>query len=1530
MRRILLTLLIAISSVLAIQAQGDVTGGATVVRAEYFFDSDPGYGNATIINNVTEGDNELSLNVEDLSPGAHMLYVRSQASSGVWSSTQSHPLLLVRQRPAEAVRVEYFYDTDPGYGNGVSVGNLTDGDNTLVVSVAGLAYGVHHLCLRAQDNTGVWSQVATYSVFVTSPTTANAVRIEYFFDTDPGFGQATPITPSQDEEATYALSLDNLSMGAHMLYLRVQDNHGRWSAVQKHPIYVLSNLPDVVAVEYFYDDNDPGEGQATAVPLPSVKMDPFAFEANTAGLAPGEHHLMVRLKKNNGFWTIFDAATFTVEGPAEPEPYAAFSDDNTELTFYYDTKKEERSGMGVGPFSPSISGSWGNKTSSITTVVFDESFAGYTSLTSTSYWFSQCKKLTTIVGMENLNTSGVTKMDNMFLNCEALTSLDLSSLNTSEVTRMDGMIRGCTSLTEVNLSNFNTEKVESTNSMFYGCNSLKTIDLSSFATPKLSNTGYMFFDCTELTTIYASEEWTVEKVTESSLMFSSCNKLVGGMGTVFSNDYTGKLYARIDGGLSNPGYFTDKNAPVITNPEHYAVLSDNNTVLTFYYDDQKEQRNGMGIGPFVYSYDRSWNDQRESITKVVFDSSFANDTTVTTTAYWFDTFINLSQIEDIENLKTDNVTDMSWMFYNCSSLASLDVSGFNTANVTDMRFMFCHCSGLTSLDLSGFNTANVTDMTSMFYECSNLTNLELSGFNTANVMDMTCMFYECSSLTSLDVSNFNTANVMDMRSMFSGCKSLTSLDVSGFNTANVTNMSYMFYGCSSLTSIDVSRFNTANVTNMYGMFYYCSSLASLDVSGFNTANVTDMCIMFFNCLSLISLDVTGFNTGNVTTMGGMFNGCSSLTSLDVSGFNTANVKFMSNMFKGCSSLTSLDVSGFNTVNVTDMSDMFSDCSELTTIYAGSEWNTDAVTDSGNMFNNCTKLVGGKGTTYDADHVDAAYAHIDGGPSNPGYLSDKNAPVITNPEGYAVLSDNNTVLTFYYDDQKEQRNGMGIGPFLGYDARGWHDQRESITNVVFDASFANDTTLTSTAHWFYDCRNLTTITGIGNLRTDNVTDMRYMFRYCTNLTELDVSGFNTENVVSMRGLFSHCSSLTNLDVSGFRTDNVTDMMDMFDDCSKLTSIDVSHFNTEKVTTLSVMFQMCSSLTSLDLSNFNTSNVTNTQGMFYGCSDLVSLNVRTFDMSKVNNAEKNMFIGCSSLASIIAGNANIPAEEYAQIQNPNLLVYVNNASLAPQGVQNVVVNGVAQEIVLTDVESGNNNFFVPQSFTAGKVSYTRNFTQQTQPNVSRGWESISLPFNVQNIVHETKGALSPFGSSAEGKKFWLRRLADNGLTRATQIAANVPYVISMPNSTEYTDLYNLSGRVTFSSQNITVPATAPEVLALADSSIVMMPTTLRLNRSSSVWAINVGEVRGQYLEGSVFERDYREVRPFEAYTVHRSNSPAPRFVPISEISGTTGIEEVRSQMADGGSDVWYDLSGRRLQQKPTQNGVYILNGKKIVIE
>ena len=296
----------------------------------------------------------------------------------------------------------------------------------------------------------------------------------------------------------------------------------------------------------------------------------------------------------------------------------------------------------------------------------------------------------------------------------------------------------------------------------------------------------------------------------------------------------------------------------------------------------------------------------------------------------FEDFKKLIQINFNKNFNTSKVTKMVNMFYNCSSLASLDLSSFNTSNVTNMKWMFYNCSSITSLDLSNFNTSKVTTMWDMFNNCSSLTSLDLSGFNTSKVTNMSWMFYYCSSLTSLDLSSFNTSDVTDMSRMFSSCSSLTSLDLSSFNTSKVTNMGDMFQSCTSLTSLDLSSFNTSNVTNMSGMFSNCSSITSLDLSSFNTSKVTNMGDMFINCSLLTSLDLSSFNTSKVTDMYGMFKGCSSLTSLDLSSFNTSKVSAMWRMFSSCSSLTSLDLSSFNTSNVTDMSYMFYNCSKLTT------------------------------------------------------------------------------------------------------------------------------------------------------------------------------------------------------------------------------------------------------------------------------------------------------------------------------------------------------------------------------------------------------------------------------------------------------------------------------------------------------------------------------------------------------------------------------------------------------------------------
>ena len=296
--------------------------------------------------------------------------------------------------------------------------------------------------------------------------------------------------------------------------------------------------------------------------------------------------------------------------------------------------------------------------------------------------------------------------------------------------------------------------------------------------------------------------------------------------------------------------------------EAYVAYSAGKTTLTFYYDDQRATHTGTntcgievkkGEGRHTFpAWAGTYDEENSTTTRVVFDASF-RDFRPTTTARWFYNCDELKQIEGLEYLNTQNVTDMNGMFSGCSGLTSLDLSHFNTQNVTNMGSMFSHCWGLTSLDLSHFNTQNVTDMGGMFSGCSGLTSLDLSHFNTQNVTDMSWMFKGCSGLPSLDLSHFNTQNVTNMREMFSGCSGLTSLDVSHFNTQSVTYMGEMFYGCSGLTSLDLSHFNTQKVTYMTEMFWGCSGLTSLDLSHFDTQNVFYMSWMFKGCSALTTI-----------------------------------------------------------------------------------------------------------------------------------------------------------------------------------------------------------------------------------------------------------------------------------------------------------------------------------------------------------------------------------------------------------------------------------------------------------------------------------------------------------------------------------------------------------------------------------------------------------------------------------------------------------------------------------------------------
>ena len=496
-----------------------------------------------------------------------------------------------------------------------------------------------------------------------------------------------------------------------------------------------------------------------------------------------------------------------------------------------------------------------------------------------------------------------------------------------------------------------------------------------------------------------------------------------------------------------------------------------------------------------------------TIVHIVFDKSFSTYTP-TSLRRFFEDLTKLETITGLEYLNTENVTDMGYMFYSCSSLTSLDVTHFNTENVTNMGYMFSDCSSLTSLDVTHFNTAKVTDMIGMFHSCSSLTSLDVTHFNTENVTKMYSMFSRCSSLTSLDVTHFNTAKVTNMTYMFSNCSSLTSLDVTHFNTANVKVMSYMFSSCSSLTSLDVRNFNTANVLNMNGMFSYS--------------------------VALTSLYLTNFNTEKVANMEDMFSGCKALTTIYAS-------------------------SKFVTTRVTKSSGMFNKCEKLKGEVV--VWTKDKATDK-----TYAKIEGGyfSGGIPRVKYADGTLTffltskeilgeneyELNSGKNFPEWI--KHSLGITKvvfDTSFANARPTSCYKWFWWCDKLKQVEGIK------------NLNTKEVTDMVdmfcdcrdlssLDVSGFNTGKVTDMSGMFYDCISLKLL-DVTNFNTANVKSMSNMFYRCYNLDLLNVTNFNTANVTNMQGMFYSCPALTTIYASDkFVTTNVETGSNMFFNCIKL--------------------------------------------------------------------------------------------------------------------------------------------------------------------------------------------------------------------------------------------------------------------------------------------------------------------------------------------------------------------------------------------
>ena len=845
--------------------------------------------------------------------------------------------------------------------------------------------------------------------------------------------------------------------------------------------------------------------------------------------------------------------------------YFWVEEDGTTITFYYDDQYEVRKAQGITEAADK----------DITKIVIDESVKDYITDTWACLFYGYVN-LTTIEHLDYLNTDYVTDMSYMFMNCESLTSLDLSSFNTENVTDMACMFEYCYDLVSLDLSSFNTSKVTDMACMFAWCSSLSSLDVSGFNTSNVTDMFALFGACTALesldlrnfdvsgvtdmsymfytdwnlvTIMTGNHDWQAESGIDdgeaSESMFEYCESLVGEKGTTYDAAHVTASYAHVDAD-GNPGYFCKSFRP---DPATiYAVLSDEGKTMTLYFDNQKKNRSGLSAWNFYSGELYCSSSESESITKVVFDESMRY-AQPTTTCDWFYYMTNLTTIEHLDYLNTEKVTDMEYMFGACSSLTSLDLTTFNTANVTTMYAMFSRCTSLTSLELcpylnNKFITTNVTDMGVMFYECTHLAALDIRKFDTRNVESMYGMFYDCNALTALDVSGFNTEKVTDMRGMFQDCSKLQSLDLRNFKMQNVADVSWMFRGCSALTTIKCN--DDWNIPSA-DVFYNCTSLVGGHGTAYNELHVSS---------AYANPDRPFFNgyftaTGAVKELYGVWDeGEKSLTvyyddQCDSRGGSREWNNYVKTDYYKKAKKVIFDTSVQDALP-TNTKQMFLFFEELESIEHLDYLHTDKVADMSSMFNGCTKL-------------------------------------------------------------------------KAVDVSTFHTQ-----NVI------------SMEHMFSDCALLTTL-DLQSFNTENVQNMSFMFSGCAGLSSLDIANFNTQNVTDMSYMFNNCSGLVSLGLGkDFVTDNVTDMSSMFQNCSSLPRLDLRYANTSKVTKFGFMFSECTSLTELNIRLFDVSATDYLAFIFGNCTSLTTIYCNNDWYQYVDQiSPMPVFSGCSQL---VGGNGS----------------------------------------------------------------------------------------------------------------------------------------------------------------------------------------------------------------------------------------------------------------------------------------------------
>ena len=601
-----------------------------------------------------------------------------------------------------------------------------------------------------------------------------------------------------------------------------------------------------------------------------------------------------------------------------------------------------------------------------------------------------------------------------------------------------------------------------------------------------------------------------------------------------------------------------------------------------------------------------------------------NVTNVEKVDYLFSGCSNLEYI-NCSNWNLSSINSMSHLFDNCSNLQTITLPKVGN-NLTDASFLFSDCKNLTGIHLlEDFNPINVTNVSHMFYGCSSLSKLNLSNFIGNKIKNIDNMFAECSNLTTINAPKFSPMEVETFEHIFLGNSNLTKVCcqqseyLNHFLSELWESSPYYSDGCyqkindqcsdSGLKTEIEEKFNLLGLRK--NLDYFFQDLSDKDNNNeFIVMQLNNGCFLsvknlYINVRSILSdlehlYDIKFIKgNGNINTLNRIFLNCRNIKNVDLTNIDMSIVSDVDYMFDDCSFTTKITIIGFNVPQSASslFNNIFYRCTNLEEVCTFSE---------NSCIEESLRNLWDKNTVY----IKNCYIREPEGFCKNNTIKEelnnkfRDLQLIEGDD--YVWYNNSENANFYVIKFNNEDCYLSIKDIY-FGGQSIFSSLENIMSVEIVKSKEN-AVLTTAESMFENCQNLKTV-NFGGIDFSNIVSAKSMFRNCSKLEGINLESLNSNNIESFESMFENCEELININLNTIKTQKSKSFKQMFKGCKQLNSLNLSSFNTGLAEDMSGMFDGCSKITSLDLTNFNVGNVVDMSFMFVGCSELSTLELWT---------------------------------------------------------------------------------------------------------------------------------------------------------------------------------------------------------------------------------------------------------------------------------------------------------------------------------